>query len=224
MNATFVLGEAIKFGWEKMKKHFWFFVGLVVIVGLIQIIPSSISEFFKHKIFVLYLLFLVAAWIIQIIAKMGVIKITLDVIDKDETNLNTLFSCTQLLGKFILGSIIYGLIVVAGLIFFIVPGIIWAIKYQFFAYLIIDKKLDPMEAIRKSGEMTAGNKGKLFWLCIVLMLINIVGAACLLVGLFATIPTSMLAVAYVYRKLLGEVAASEPIEQPSENAQPASQV
>ena len=96
----------------------------------------------------------------------------------------------------------------------IVPGVIWAIKYQFFAYLIVDKKMGPWEAIQKSGEMTAGNKGNLFLLGLILALINIAGAICLLVGLFATIPTTMLAIVYVYRKLLGEVAAPVPATLP----------
>ena len=216
MNAIFVPGEAIKLGWEKMKKHFWFFVELLVVTCLIQIVPSGIANIFKEKVFLLYILIILAAWVLQIIVKMGMIKITLDVADKDEANLNTLFSCTQLLGKFIIGSIVYGLIVMAGFILFIIPGIIWAIKYQFFAYLIIDKNMDPMEAIKKSGEMTAGNKGKLFWLGILFFLINLVGALCLLLGLFATIPTTMVAMAYVYRKLLGELDAPEKVA-PVEN-------
>jgi uncharacterized membrane protein len=211
MTTTFTSGEAIKFGWEKMKKHFWFFVGLLVLTCLLQIIPSGIANIFKKEFFILYVVLIIAAWVIQIIVKMGVIKITLDVIDKDEANLNTLFSCTQLLGRFILGAILYGLIVTVGFILLIIPGIIWAIKYQFFSYLIIDKNMGPIEAIKKSGEMTSGNKSKLFWLGILFVLINIVGAICLLIGLFATIPTTMVAMAFVYRKLVGEVAASESV-------------
>jgi uncharacterized membrane protein len=211
MTTTFNIDEAIKFGWEKMKKHFWFFVGLLIITCLLQIIPSGIANIFKQKAVFLYFLLTIVAWIIQIIVKMGLIKIILDVIDKGETNLSTLFSCTQLLGRFILGSILYGLIVMAGFILLIVPGIIWAIKYQYFSYLILDKNLGPLEAIKKSGEITMGNKGKLFGLGILLGLINVAGAICLLIGLFATIPTTMVAMAYVYRKLMGEMDVPEPV-------------
>jgi uncharacterized membrane protein len=216
MTTTFTPGEAIKFGWEKMKKNLWFFVGLLLITWLVQIVPSAIANIFKQKIFVLYVLLVIAAWVVQIIVRMGILKITLDIIDKEEANLKTLFSCAQFLGKFILGSILYGLIVFAGLILLVVPGIIWAIKYQFFSYLIVDKNLGPLEAIKKSGEITSGNKGKLFWLGVLFFLINVAGAICLLVGLFATIPTTMVAMAYVYRKLMGEFTASEP-PQISEN-------
>jgi len=36
--------------------------------------------------------------------------------------------------------------------------------------------------------------------------INILGTLALLIGLFATIPTTMVATAFVYRKLLSQVA------------------
>jgi uncharacterized membrane protein len=212
MKTNFTYSEAVSFGWEKMKKHFWFFVGLLIIIWLAQIVPTGIANFFKHKLVVLYVFLTIAAWIIQVIIKMGTIKITLDVFDKEEAKLNTLFSDIHLLWKFILGSIVYGLIVFGGFILLIVPGIIWAIKYQFFAYLIIDKKLEPLEAIKKSGEITSGNKGFLFLLGLLFVLINIAGAICFFIGLFATIPTTMMAMTYVYRKLMGEIAVSEPIQ------------
>jgi uncharacterized membrane protein len=212
MTTTFAPGEAIKFGWEKMKKHFWFFAGLLIITWLVQVVPTGIANIFKHRVLFLYILLVIAAWVIQFIVKMGVIRITLDIIDKGEASLNTLFSRTELLGKFILGAVLYGLIVLAGLILLVVPGIVWAIKYQFFGYLIVDKNLGPLEAIKKSGEITSGNKSNLFLLGILFFLINLAGAICLLVGLFATIPTTMVAMAYVYRKLMGELTASDPTE------------
>lgn len=212
---TFVPTEAVKVGWEKMKKHFWFFIGMFILVGLIQVVPTGIANVFKGKVVLLYIIFIIAAWLIQILVKIGVIRVTLDIFDKGEARINSLFSGADLLVKFILASFLYFLIVLAGFILLIVPGIIWAIKYQFYAYLIVDKGLNPTEAIKKSGEITAGNKGKLFWLMILFILINIAGAICLLVGLLATIPTTMVAMAYVYRKLLGE---SEVPEQPQPQA------
>ncbi len=222
MKTTLTAGEAIRFGWEKMKKHFWFFVGLLILIWLVQVIPTGFANIFKHKLVVLYALFTILAWVLQIIVRMGTIKISLDVIDKGETNFGTLFACAHLFIRFILGTLIYFLIVLAGFVLLIVPGIIWAIKYQFYAYLIVDKNLSPMDAIKKSGEITAGNKGKLFWIGILFGLINIAGAICFLVGLFATIPTTLMAMSYIYRKLMGESGVSEPAELPAQDqAQPA---
>ncbi|MDR3559687.1 MAG: hypothetical protein P4L62_04135 [Candidatus Pacebacteria bacterium] len=203
--------RAIEVGWEAMKKKFWFFVGVLVLVFLIQVIPTAIAGIFKHVI-TLYFMILLASLILQIIVRIGLVKISLDIFDKGDGHINDLFSQAHLLGKFILGMILYALIVIGGFILLIVPGIIWSIKYQFFAYLIIDKNMGPLEAIKKSGEITMGNKGNLFVLGILISLINLVGVLCAFVGLFATIPLSLLAMVYVYRKLMGEIptAAETP--------------
>ena len=134
METSFTYGEVIGAGWEKMKKHFWFFVGLFVIICLVQGIPTGVANIFKEKMVVIYGLLIIVAWLLQVLVKMGTIKITLDILDKDSANFSTLFSLASLLIKFILGSILYCLIVLGGFILLIVPGIIWAVKYQFFAY------------------------------------------------------------------------------------------
>jgi len=205
---TFTKSEAIKIGWEAMKKNFWFFAGLLIITLLIEIIPTAIADSVKEKMLALYILLTIAAWVLQLIVEMGVVKITLDVLDKGTGNIGDLFSRVQLVGKFIIGTLLYGLIVIGGLILLIVPGIIWAIKYQFYSYLIIDKNLGPVEALKKSGEITLGNKGNLLLLGFLFMLINLAGALFFLVGLLATIPTTMVATAYVYRKLMNEIDSS----------------
>jgi uncharacterized membrane protein len=216
----FSRSEAIKFGWKTMKKNFWFFVGLLIVACLIEIVPSGIANGLKNKVMLLYVIFTLIAWTIQTIVKMGLIKVALDVINKGTAEMGTLFSCTKLFWRFLGGSILYGLIVMGGFILLIVPGIIWAIKYQFFSHLIIDKNLGPIEALKKSAEITAGSKGNLFVLEILLMLINMLGVICLVIGLFATIPLSMVATAYVYRKLMGEMQA-ESVAPISSNTSPA---
>ena len=93
----------------------------------------------------------------------------------------------------------------------IIPGIIWAIKFQFYDYLIIDKKLGPIEALKKSAVITKGAKGNLFVFGLLLGGINLLGAICLLIGLFAAIPTTLVAKAFVYRKLLAQVEVPETL-------------
>ncbi len=219
MKTNFTYGEILSYGWEKTKKHFWFFAGLLVIAWLAQVVPTEFANLFKNKFVVLYIIFLLGAWILQFIVRMGLIRISLDVFDKGEAKLNSLFSCSKFLVDFILGSLLYLLIVVGGFILLIVPGIIWAIKYQFFAYLIIDKNLSPTQALKKSAEITEGNKWKLFLLNLLFVLINIAGAICLMIGLFVTIPVTMMASAYVYRKLIGEIVVPE-VESPAKEESP----
>lgn len=202
----FSVDEIVSFGWEKMKEHFWFFVGILILTWVVQSFFSGIANVFEKKVFALFVILTLLAWVIQAIVKMGLIRISLNIVDGKQATFNDLFADINLLGNFILGSILYGLIVLGGLILLIVPGIVWAIKYQFFAYLIIDQKMSPLDAIKRSGEITMGHKSDILMLGMVFMLINLAGALCLLIGLFATIPTTMVAITYVYRKLLGEVS------------------
>lgn len=96
----------------------------------------------------------------------------------------------------------------------IVPGIILGIKFWFFDYFIMDKKVGPIEALKRSAELTSGVKWKLFLFFLALTGINILGALLLLIGLFLTIPTTMMAAAFVYRKLLAQTESLEPRTTP----------
>ena len=56
--------------------------------------------------------------------------------------------------------------------------------------------------MRRSSRITQDVKWRLFGFGVVVAIINMIGALCLLVGLFVTIPVTLLAYSSVYRKLL----------------------
>ena len=82
------------------------------------------------------------------------------------------------------------------------PGIIWSLKYAFVRYFIVDKGLSIKEAFLESSKITSGSKWNIFWLSILIAIINILGALAFGVGLLLSIPITIMAYAYVYRKLL----------------------
>jgi len=94
--------------------------------------------------------------------------------------------------------------VLGGTILLIVPGVIWAVKFQFFSYFIIDKGLGPIEALKKSSAITKGVKWNLLGFDLLIGGIALLGVLALLIGLLAAIPTAMIAMAFVYRKLLAQ--------------------
>lgn len=206
--ATFSIGESVRFGWNTMKSNLGFFVFLLIIVGLIYIVPAILAEVGREDLPVLSGILGVVAAVVQIIAGMGLIRVALKFCDNEQGSLSDLFSCVPLFIKYLLSSILYGLIVLGGTILLVVPGIIWAIKYMFYTYFIVDQELGPIEALKRSAEITQGVKGDLFLLGLALAGINVLGFLALLVGLFATVPTAMVATAFAYRKLtgLGEAA------------------
>ena len=61
-----------------------------------------------------------------------------------------------------------------------------------------------MDSLKKSSVLTSGIKMNLFLFALLLVVINIAGALALIIGLFATIPTTIMATVFVYRKLLSQ--------------------
>jgi len=208
--------QALSFGWQTMKANLVFFIVLLLIMGFINVIPNMATQLAQKSgssghpnlalisfAGILQLAFAVLGMIMQI----GVMKICLKFIDQEKPDYMELFTHYRYFLFFLVGSILYGLIVLGGFLLLIVPGIIWGIKYGFCMYLIIDREMNPIDALKKSAVMTEDVKFELFIFYIILGLFNLLGAMCLLVGLFVTIPTSMVAMAYVYRQLL---ASAEP--------------
>ncbi|MBI3980469.1 DUF975 family protein [Candidatus Microgenomates bacterium] len=202
---SFSVSEALSFGWEKVKANFLFFILLMIVsfVGpnlfyMIKGLLGLDSAFYN-------LAFSLASWILSIIISMGVLKIYLKVVDGQPYKLEDILSTAHLWLKYLIGSILYVVIVMIGLLLLIVPGIILAVKYQYLMYLVIDEELGPLEALGKSGRITNGNKFNLFIWGLIMALVNAVGVLAFFVGLFVTIPLTSVASAYVYRKLSKEV-------------------
>ena len=204
MPKKFVISDAVQFGWDTTKNNIGFFIGIVIVAGLIQYVPDIVAEIIEADAPDMSLIIRIASFVLSMIIVMGVIKICLRFCDGEKGEFSDLFSCYPLFFNYLIGSILYWLIIMVGLILLIIPGIIWAIQFQYYSYLIIDRGLGPIDALKKSSEITKGVKWDLFVLSIVLGVINLLGLICLVVGLFATIPTTMVAIAFVYRKLLAQ--------------------
>ena len=198
----FSKGEALRFGWETTKSNLVFFVGVLIIAFLVLFVLAFISKLMEGKNALAWFIITIACGILFIIIRMGFIKITLRFYNNEKAKFSDLFSCYPLLFKYILGLIFYGIIVLGGFILFVVTGIIWGIEYQFFEYFIVDKKLGPIEALRRSSEITRGAKWDLFLFDLLIQIINLLGSICLILGLFVTLPLTMVARTSVYYQLL----------------------
>ena len=88
-----------------------------------------------------------------------------------------------------------------GLILLIVPGMIAAYMFFFTGYLIVDRNRGPIEAMQESRALTDGYKLDLFIFSLGLGLVNLAGALCVVVGLLVSMPVTLMATVYVYRRL-----------------------
>jgi uncharacterized membrane protein len=192
--------EAIGYGFKLAKENLFFFVALFVIVILISAAMSILSGLARHEPAFSFVLWLLQT-AVHLIIGIGLINISLKFLDNQKPKYKDLFYYKPII-NFFLASIIEGLIVIGGFILLVIPGIFFALRLQYTCYLVVDRNLSPIEAIKTSWKITRGNAWKLFFFGILLGLINILGFLCLIIGLFVTVPLSMLATTFVYRKLL----------------------
>lgn len=201
---TFSPGAMIRFGWETFKKRPWFFIGVFLVVSILTSSSSfKISENTQHApgTIALFVVAGIAMAAIQVLAKMGSTQLVLKA--QENTELLTFGDlwAPHPFWKYIGASILVGIIVIIGFILLIVPGIIWALRYMFVPYLVMERKLKPFEALKESARITYGHKWQLLGLIGLIVLVNILGALCLLVGLLVSGPVSALAIGHAYRTL-----------------------
>jgi uncharacterized membrane protein len=197
--------EAIKFGWEITKKKIKFFIPLLILVFGSSFLFDYLSDLAKKESFLISFLLTTVGFALSIIFSLGLIKISLEICDGKEPKISDLFSQYRLFFRFLFTSILKSLICLFGFILLIIPGIIFSIRLSFFDYLIVDKNSRIVESLKRSWEITKGSTLNLFLLYLLLVLINLLGVFALIVGLFWSIPTTMIAEAFVYRKLSSEL-------------------
>lgn len=89
--------------------------------------------------------------------------------------------------QIILASLLTFAIVMAGLILLIIPGIIFGCKLAFVPYLVMDKKMEAIDAVKTSWDMTRGHTWTIFFIGLLAIPIVIMGIILLVVGIIPAI-------------------------------------
>jgi hypothetical protein len=224
MKKDFTISESLSFGWDIMKQNLWFFIGILLVSWIVTGIPRSIAEQLGEDHAGIAVLFQIIYLFAQTVISIGLITITLTFQKGKKPEFGDLFRFQGKFWRFFFATLLYGLLIVAGFILLIVPGVYWALKYQYVAYCVVDRNASIMDSFRQSAHITESVKWKLLGFGILLGLINILGLICLFIGIFAAAPTTMMAYVFVYKKLLEQtpeemgVAASAgvPVAPPPE--------
>jgi len=201
---SFSKKEALLFGWQRFKERPLFLIGLFILTTVI----SGITGFVADEVGTggVGLVLNVLDFSIQIILGMGMTLILLRVYDRVETDYTDLLEPLHLFWKYLVMTILVLVVVLIGFVFFVIPGVIAGIALAFASYLIIDRNLGPVDAMKESLTITHGHRWNLFIFGLIIFLINILGMMLFGLGLLVTIPISALATVHVYRWLLNPPA------------------
>ena len=91
----------------------------------------------------------------------------------------------------------------------VIPLVIVSLCLMFVPYLIVDRGLRPIRSLKESWRITDGNRWRIFLFWLALIGLNLLGVIALVVGLFVTVPITLLALVHAYR-FLQAAAGSAP--------------
>ena len=112
----------------------------------------------------------------------------------------------------ILANLLVFALVAIGLFALLVPGIIIACRLAFVPYIVMDKKLDPIESVELSWKLTRGHGWTIFLMGFVSFFIYIFGLMLFLVGILPATIWVKSAFATLYQSVLNE--KEKPVEVP----------
>ena len=206
----FRVQDVLLFGWSITRKNLLFLSGVALVVSLGPIAMQFMADRYLENITVLRYLAWIASLILSFELTLGVYKIALNFVDDTPSEVANLFDFFHLVPQLIIGMVIYTVIFLAGLILFVVPGIVWSLKYSLFAYFILEDEMRAMDALRASAAATNDAKWPLLWLELSSIILVILGLLCMVVGVFVTLPVVYIAMAQVYRILKSQTMAISP--------------
>lgn len=200
---SFSKHSALSAGWEAFWARPLFLIGVVLVVTAVSVASDTVLRSLSVGSGLLFA-FNVLAFVVNILLSMGVLLIVLRVHDGIEAHYADLVEPIPQFWKYVLATVVSTFLVVLGLLFFIVPGIVLQIAFSMALYSILDKNYGPIEALTYSYRITRGHRLNLFLFMIILALLNMCGLFAFGFGLLVTIPISLLSLVWVYRWLQNE--------------------
>ena len=192
------INKALDYGWKATSHYIGFYLTLVLLILLFNLVPSVFETLFDNSIYtpVVRGIFVVLIAIVTL----GIIRTTLKHVDHKDTSLLDLFRL-NLFGRYIATAFIYLFMLIGGFMLLIIPGVYWGIKYQFATYLVVDKRLEIAQAFEESARIVAGHEWDLLSYWLVMFLLNLAGILFFTVGIVVTLPVTLIGYSYIYRQL-----------------------
>ncbi len=197
---TISVGWSYGNAWGLLRKHFLVLLLMVVLLAIAQSVSYLFEIAGRHGGAAGISTILSLAYGILVVGPIGygLSFACLKAARGDSLEVAYMFAAFRNWGNSILANLAAGIIVAVGLVFLVVPGIIFACKLAFVPYLVVDRRIDSLAAIKQSWRMTTGYAGKIFLIGLLAIPILLAGSICFGVGVIVAIMWVSLAFASLY--------------------------
>jgi len=207
------IGTAFRYAWAKFQANAGPLVLVMLVAAAGTLVAGLISGVIRNSFTGGLFGFLLVTAITQILVfvvtgvlQIGVYRSVLTVTAGQRVEFGRMFSGDQL-GPYLVATFLMGVMTFIGFLLCIVPGIVVLFFGFFYPFYILDRRQQPVEAIKSSFQLVRNNVSTLLPFAIVAFLVYIVGLIACFVGVLVSAPVALLAIAYAYRTLNGEPVA-----------------
>ena len=180
--------------------------GLSFFLGLIQAV-AGVNQQMEVMIGV-QAVTTILTWVFQFWLALGQMIFFLNIARGKPAAISDIFSGGRYLGTMIGASILFFLMVFGASLLVVIPGIIVALMFGQYQYLIIDQSAGILESLNLSREITTGNKWNIFVLGMASVGIMMLGVlACGIGALFSTVYITLMVVV-AYLRMTGQPTAT----------------
>jgi len=199
-------GSCYSHGWDRMWNYFLELL-LVIVVMVVAAVPltwmSITDEVGTYQGFLLEF-FALVYWIMLFDPlEYGLAYVFLKASRSEKLDTKDMLAPFRNYFNAVLANLLVTIVIGIGIVFLIVPGIVLACKLAFVPYLVVDRKLDAIEAFKESWRMTGGHALEIFLIGLLAIPICIAGIILLGVGLIVSTMWIGLAFASIYYAVAG---------------------
>jgi uncharacterized membrane protein len=183
--------SAFAFGWRRMKQYFLDLFLIILILGAVLVPVGMIGSLDGHDTpgGVLLRIFSSAYWLLLFVPiDYGASWIFLRAVRGEKFEVKDIFSVFESdYLNVVLSCLLQYAIIGFGIVLFVVPGIVFACRLAFVRYLVLDRKMDAVTAVKESWRMTRGHAGSIFLMGLLCVPIFVAGLVCFGVGVVPAI-------------------------------------
>ncbi len=168
---TVTIGRVVGEGWRCFKARPWFWIGIVILYGVISEIigfaSSAIPDFAGRNsgsveiAYVLIVVFFLLNIYVSTRMAMGLVWMGLTTVDGKTARVRDLFAKPHLFWRYLLATVLYGLMVMVGMMLLIVPGVYLAARFLPLNFVLIERETGIAESFQQAQRLTEGHRGKL---------------------------------------------------------------
>lgn len=115
-----------------------------------------------------------------------------------------IFGGDRLYGKILVVRFLYSAVVGVGVMLCLIPGLIAALGFSQATFLVVDKGMEPIDAMKESWRLASPNFANLFLWGLLSIGISLLGVMACCLGVYVAVPVLVVGNAFIYLKLTNQ--------------------